>query len=324
MKLASVAVVMALLMPAGCTGKDDAAPGKPETEARGLETVTIPARKPPRIKLLDAGPAATEVMRLHPAAGQRETLEMTMGMEMKLRSGAKAMPSVALPTNRITFVVEVERVEADSIVVRHAVEAYEVEPRPGTPATLVEQVRSSVAPLEQYRAVMRMDPRGAVLGGEAEIPRDLPASVHQAMQQMSESLGQVAVPLPEEAVGPGARWRTTQDLEQGGMKLRQRGEYRLTSREGDRATLEVSLEQTLLDPEIEPPGMLGAKARVSRFTSSGQGTIELDLGHLAPTRFDMSVELSMAMDVTAMGQSQSLDMDTTISLAMRRGDSPSP
>lgn len=323
MKLRRSSLVLALwLSLAGCTGKDEGTADASGTAAAGgIERVAIPPRDPPKVEVEATGDEPRLALRIHPAAGTHETLELSVDMRMAMRSGAQDMPAVPVPTTKTRLRADIEDVSADGVMkVRHAAEAVEVIPGPDTPPAMLAAVRANVEPLARYRATMSIDGRGAVLGGEVELPRDLPPLVRQTMQQLTENLGQLSAPLPLEAVGTGARWSSAHEVSQNGMKLRQIGRYVLVSLEGQHAVIEATIEQQLLDPNVSAPGMLGATARVGEFRSSGTSTIELDLDRLTPRNVSIAMDLHMTMDMTVLGQAQHVEMDMDMDMTMRRAD----
>jgi hypothetical protein len=311
-------VLALVLLAAGCAGKDED-PAAEAAAVGGVERVAIAAREPPKVEVQAAGDEPLRSLRLHPAAGTRETLELSIGLRMAMRNGAQAMPAIPVPVTKTRLRAEIQAVDADGVMtVRHAADAVEVIPAPDTPPAVLQQVRANVEPLAGYRATMRMDGRGAVLGGEVELPRELPPMVRQTMQQMTESLGQLSAPLPAEALGPGARWSSIHEVRQNGMKLRQTGRYTLVSLEGEHATIEATIVQELLDPNVSAPGMMGVTARVGEFSSSGRSTIELELDRLMPRQVSMVMDLHMTMDMTVLGQAQHMEMDMGIEMTMVR------
>ncbi|MCA9652992.1 MAG: hypothetical protein H6712_18665 [Myxococcales bacterium] len=321
MRLRTLTLVAAMLLPLGsCTSKDSSADAEAKPEAGGVETVEIPVGEPPRIEVHDEGQEPRHPLRLRVTAGTEEDLEMSMGMRMAMDTGAQRIPPMQIPTSKTRLHAKVESVSGDTFEVRQSVSSVEVIPMDGSPPEVADKMRESLAPLTSYRALMSMSDRGTVLGGKVEIPRDLPPMVHNTMQQMTQSLGQIAVPMPEPAVGPGARWTAVNELSQNGMRLRQTSDYTLVSWEGERALISLTVRQELVDPDISVPGMLGAKARVSDFRSSGEGSVELEPGHVTPSSMHMAMELAMTMDVTVMGQSQHMDMEMGIDLTMELVD----
>lgn len=303
-----------------CTSKDDSAGAEGQAaaaeEKAGVETITIPSRAPATLDVSDAGAEPRVQLRLRPTVGATERLELAIGMRMKMENGAQGATEVPVPTTKTVMKSAIESVSAEGIEVTMSVDDVKVEAAPGTPPAVLEKVRETTEPLKQYTAKMTMSDRGHVLGGSVELPRDLPAMVHNTMRQMTESLGQIAVPLPEPALGVGAKWTATYDLEQNGMKMRQLASYTLTAYEGDLATLDVSISQELLDPEVKVPGMIGTKARVGEFSSMGRGTAVIDLGRASPHSMQMTLDMSMAMDVTVLGQNQHVAMEMGIDMQM--------
>jgi hypothetical protein len=322
MKLLRLSVILALLLPAyGCTSKaEEEAAAAAAVKAGGFETVEIAPRDPPEVAVEVTGDEPRRELRLHPSAGTREQVELSMGMRMAMRNGVQDMPAIPIPTTKTRLRAEIDEVAGGIMKVRHSVDAVEVIPAPDTPPAVLEKVRESVEPLVQYRATMRMDARGAILGGQVELPRDLPPMVHQSMHQMTQSLGQLSAPLPVEAVGPGARWSSIHELSQNGMKLRQVGRYTLISIDGEHAVIEATISQELLDPNVSAPGMMGVTARVGEFSSSGRSTIELDLDRLSPRLVSLTMDLHMTMDMTVLGQAQHVEMDMGVDMTMRRLD----
>jgi hypothetical protein len=57
-------------------------------------------------------------------------------------------------------------------------------------------------------------------------------------------------------------------------------DYELTKREGDALFIDAAVSQTLADASVAPPGPMGASAKITRFESTGNGSMQLDLGHV--------------------------------------------
>lgn len=296
-----------------CTAKEEAPPPRPIDE-----TIEIAPRGAPNTEVIEPGAEPRRVLKLHPTVGTDETFEMSVGMRMGIRQGGGQLPSVAIPTTVTRMRSKVQEVDGSVFSVAQTVESVELIPQPDTPPQVTTQMHAAIDPLVHYRATMRMDERGAVLGGTVVIPGDLPAMVKPQMQQLAQNMGQIAVPLPPDAIGVGARWTATTDLDQSGMKLRQSAEYVLRALEGEHATIDATITQTLLEPEIQVPGMFGTTAHVGDFRSSGTSKLELDLDHLAPTNVTMQMDLHMAMDMTVLGEAQHTEMDMGLELQMKR------
>lgn len=304
----------------GCGKKNEDAAEGAATAAKGVETIAIPARKAPAVKVEDAGAEPRAVLRLHPKAGGSQVLKLTMGTTMTMKKAAEESVELPVPTIAVSLESKVTEVGDAGFHVEQSVGGVIVTAAEDSPPAVVENVEKTVMPLMKYRGRIEMNDRGTVLGGEAELPRDLPANVHTMMQQMTQSLGQMSVPLPEPAVGPGAKWTTVEDIKQSGMKLRQTSRYHLLSRDGDRLMFDVQVQQELLDPNVQAPGMTESTARASEFRASGQGSSTIDLSAAAPVEMTMTMDMSMVMDLTVLGQHQKAETQMGLSVSMKQLD----
>lgn len=93
--------------------------------------------------------------------------------------------------------------------------------------------------LEGRRASLVMDARGAL--GTVSFPDEDATLVHQ--DELAQRLLGYLVPLPEAAVGPGARWTVTTSLRQGSAVVEQTARYRLISRTGQSLRLAVDVRR---------------------------------------------------------------------------------
>ena len=76
------------------------------------------------------------------------------------------------------------------------------------------------------------------------MPPGADAQTRQLMDQMKDSFSSVAAPLPEEAVGPGARWEVKMPIKSQGMTIDQTATYELVSLEGERLTTKAPSPNT--------------------------------------------------------------------------------
>jgi len=240
---------------------------------------------------------------------------MTMSMKMGPGMPAIDMPPMVTSMSGVATEVTDERIKAtmqfDSIA---------IEPKPDTPQMLVDQLKQTLDGFESFKSSVELDKRGALLGGHSDVPQGLPGPMQQTMNQMQESFGKLQVPLPEEAVGVGGKWKAVSEVEQGGMKLEQTATYEVLSREGDAVSLKVGIEQKLVSKEFEPPGMPGVKGTIDRYTGGGSGTLELKLDKLTPTKSDMTVEIDMKMTVSVMGQDQAQEIAMKMDIDLARAE----
>ncbi|MCR9165584.1 MAG: hypothetical protein ACE37F_00230 [Nannocystaceae bacterium] len=297
--------------------KDAAKDAKAKAEsgpAENTKRLDIASAEPPTITLLEAG-TDPQRLRLSPTAGAAEAMTMTMTMSMQMGPDT---PRVAMPPIVTTMRSEVDTVSEGSIRATVNFESMTVEATPSTPKALVENLEATLSGFESFESSIVLDERGALLGGTIDAPQGLPAPLQQTMNQMQESFGKLQVPLPEEPVGVGGRWKAVSNIEQGGMKIEQTATYEITAREGDAVKLKVGLTQKVVEPTFSPPGMPGVTGTIERYDGSGQGTLELQLDQLTPTRSAMTISVDMQMTVDMLGQSQTQALTMDVDVALER------
>ena len=183
---------------------------------------------------------------------------------------------------------------------------------------MVKTLKTMLDGMQSFEAHLELDRRGALLGGYVDVPQALPAPMQQMTEQLQQSFAQIQVPLPEEPVGPGAKWTAVGTVEQGGMKIEQTARYEMLEKNDAGMKLKVDIEQKLIDNDFKPPGMPGVKAKINLFQSAGSGNLELSTAYLSPTDMSTNIKLKMGMDIEAMGQKQKQDMSMDMSLQMQR------
>src|SRR5690606_18503892 len=139
---------------------------------------------------------------------------------------------------------------------------------PRAPADLVAKLKTMLGTVTNLSGASVVTPRGVVKSATFNMPPDMNPEIQQTMDSMRQQMNQLAVPFPEEAVGAGAKWTVTQQLEQQNMKLQQVATWELAARHGEVIELATTIVQTAPPQAIEAPGMPpGAKVRLERLDS---------------------------------------------------------
>ena len=109
----------------------------------------------------------------------------------------------------------------------------------------------------------------------------MPEPVAQLIGQVDAPLQHLAIPLPEEAVGAGARWEVRQAMAVAGPGMLrvvgfQRTEYEVVVIDGDTVALKYWVEQTAPRQVLDDLG-LRSKLDVRKMLSGGSGTVAVHL-----------------------------------------------
>jgi hypothetical protein len=115
--------------------------------------------------------------------------------------------------------------------------------------------------------------------------------------------------LPEEAVGPGAKWEVRQAVNAGGMATYVRTEYELLSATGTSVELAIK-QETMAPPQAVTNSMLppDAQVHVEKLSGTAAGKMTLKLDALVPSS-ELSGTTSSTMSLTMAGQSQQMGVD---------------
>ena len=176
--------------------------------------------------------------------------------------------------------------------------------------------------LERRRATLTVDDRGLL--GDVTLLAD-PGGVAdvEARDELVQRWLGLAVPLPDAAVGVGARWQVVTMLRTGGAVLTQTATYQLVKVERDRWTIAVELTrlgktQTIVAPGLPP----GTTAELIALVRKVSGTVTVSPTSPLPLTGELAAEVRSHARFTAVDtgpRDQYSEDKATITLA-----SPSP
>ncbi len=270
----------------------------------------VPANKA-TVTLLDAGEGDLQVLRWSPQVGVPVRAKMTMTMDMSLAFDGNPMPEVDLPA--YVFTVRAIAGEPDEAG-RYSVETvYESVKLEGDVDPMVRDALWRVLrPLEGTKLTFVADSRGFVTDTNAS---DLPDQILELLggatgvRRMVESLSQ---PLPEEAVGPGARWRTEQTISMPNAPvLKNSVVYELVHREGDTIEVMITGEQTGTEQKFDS-GVPGAETTLKQARGTIRGESLMRLDRLLPIRAVNTGFTSLTFEITENGRTQTMKQTVSV------------
>ena len=281
----------------------------------GGETATATQTSTSPVKLLEPGAEPRKVLRLHPKPGDKQTLAMTIKMGMETKVGEMATPAMKLPALKMTLEATVKGVaENGDITCELVMVDTGIGDEPGTTPELAEVMKSALGGLKGMSGSGTISSRGLSKGMEFKAPPSNNPQARQFMDQMKEIYTQLAVPLPEEAVGLGAKWEVKLPLKTQGMTIDQTATYEVVSLDGESLTTRSTIIQQAANQKILNPAMPTMKMDLSKMTGKGTGGRTFDLGKLLPTAGDGKThsETAMSMDMGGQKQAMSVKMDIDV------------
>ncbi len=280
-------------------------------------TATSPVT-PPTVELLDPGTGPKQELRFRPTANAKQTLTMTLNMDVVNSMAGQPAPTFKIPASVMTMDVLVTQVDANGDI--HSEFSYtdaDVGTDPSVPPELIDAMRSAIKQLVGLKGSFVTDNRGQVKSGRFALPEGSDPITKQLLEQMSNSLEQFSAPVPAEAIGKGAKWRVSSSLNVGGINLSQSAIYELVDLQNNVATLNVSMEQQAKSQTLTLPGLpTGATFTLKSLTSQGQGQMTMPLNAAGPIRSNMSMRSKSEMNIKEPSSGQEMPVETNISMQM--------
>ncbi len=284
--------------PADKPAAADAGPTGPSMRSVPPSPTVFPPEPPPemprelRFQLLEPGKGKRVLLRYRGGGTARELAARAVVTTHAYADGTWSDEMTLAPV-REGFGVTVDPGAGGAFLVHLRPLAATVEGNGATPAALaaaegfVTRWRSL---LEKRRADVTIDARGRLTA--AVFLDDPAAGQSDARDELVQRWLGLAVPLPEEPVAPGARWRVVTLLRTGGAVIRQNALYTLVSAGDAGWTVEVSAERIGQPQDISIPGVAGSPGELVALRRMVTGTVTLAPSDPLPLRGTLTAEVS--------------------------------
>lgn len=275
--------------------------------AAGPDANAKPGPNAPSIKVLSTGKGKKQKLRYQLKKGIKQTLVTDMTMDMKMQT--PQMPiDMKMPTMRMVMSLAVtDKVGGDEARYTFALTDVDALARAGVESFMVEAMKTEMAKAKGMTGTAIVDSRGFNRDAKVDFPEGVDASTKQIMESSMQGVEQMSTPLPDQAVGVGARWEVRQKVDQNGMTIDQVSVFELTKIKGNKGTMKVTVKQSA--PRQKVSGGMGGE--LLKLESNGTGTIEFDLAQLVP-RSKMTLKSEYQMDVAGQRVDAKMDMAVDI------------
>ena len=272
------------------------------------ESAPAPAPAPSAdgIELISAGSGPQRVLRYKLVKGTRAKLHLSI--DNALAAGGRDMIS---PTLVIDLELAIEDVLPDgSARVRTTIAGATPREKPGAtvPVGVLAQMTSSL-PGTVFTA--RLSPSGRVSESKVEVTKDLPPQIRAQVDKLNEHVAQVAMPLPQQPVGTGAKWSVKSALDLDGMKLATVTTTELVKLEGDAVTFTSATTITAPNQKVTE-GSITAELTDIGGGGTGKGVVDL-----ARMTMDGQMSLEFRGTMSAQGVTAPLKMTMAMTTSSR-------
>jgi len=266
-----------------------------EEKARPAAGVTL--------TLLDSGREPRQALRYPAAPTPAQKISLSLRLAMKMEVPGSPVPPVTVPGLRLLVDIESARAGAH-LRYQFTVADADLTSTDNAHPSLLAEMRKGVNQMVGASGQLVVDPRGFRSDLSLPPPSAIGQELTQFMQSARLAIGQMVVPLPEEPVGPGAKWEAVETIVQDGISVREKTYFELIALDGPRALVRTQTVQSADKQRAPLPGLPdGVSAEVVSLRGSGAGEIELDLRRLAPGNAREDVETDVSF-VVRQGQTE--------------------
>jgi hypothetical protein len=275
-------------------------------------------RNDPSLELLDPGAEPRAKLRYTFQEDQSDELQLKQKMTMSMRLGNDVMPKTPAPETTIAMKLDVIRLDNDVATTRFSVTDATMSLDPAAPPGSEAGVDRLLKDLRSYHGTQQVNRRGVLLSFDQDTTGITNPQISQMMNSMEQSMNQMVAPLPKQAIGRGAKWRTVTHADQFGLNLQQTALFEVRKIDDLGIDLDVVLAQTAPPGRISAPGLPpGVTVNLLSMDSAGKAKMRIDLDRLVPTtEMDMTVKMKMKVPQAAGSGTDDQIMDMTMDMVM--------
>lgn len=264
--------------------------------------------------LLDAGREPRRVARYVLSKQVVVPLELAMDVDLKLGDRGGALPTLVMNLD-----VGTEDVQPDGNArTRTTIKAATARDRAQT-SVPTEQLARQAATLPGLAVVATVSPAGQIVDARTEMDgKAVPLALQAQISSLQQNLEQLAMPLPTQMIGPGAKWRYRKTIDVNGAQLVTVTTIDVLAFVDRSLEIALATEISGADQQATRDGLTVDIKRI-RGSGSGKGTIDL-------SRMTMTGERTMKVqfDMIAEGRTAPLDMTVAMRVAPPQGAQSAP
>lgn len=268
--------------------------------------------KPDGVTVVSPGNEPRGPLRIAPAVGAEQRVELRMKMELGIVVGTQNVPPTAMPE---VTVVMTNAVKSTGDTIRYDFSVEQARRAEGEfSERVVRAIDEAVQAMQRTKGTFTIDARGTVREANIDGPA-LPEGLRPSFTGFQQSFGQLYPLLPEEPVGQGAQWKAISHFDLGGVPIEQEATYALVRREGDKIELTVSFTQAATTATAAADA---SRTHNASLGGGGTGTVTLDLRNVAPLK-GSAHSRNVTVSTLEVAKGQSVTMDMTLDLQIDGG-----
>ncbi len=278
--------------------------------------VTPPPAPKSVIKIESNGKEPRRALRYAWKSAKESDAQLDLKMKMSLNIAGRSLATPELPTMRSVFHMSPQKVD-DRGSMTYAFEVRSFDLLKDAPASpLVASMKGELGKLVGLKGTSTVSERGVPESVELEVPANMTPQVQQLIESVRQQMSEIAVELPEEPIGKGAKWVKTAHLTLGGISMDQISTFTLTDLTGDRLQLDSAVVQIAPPQEVKQPGLPeGAKVSLQSLDTKGSNRGQYELSALVGKASGKATS-KILMNIEAKGQKQPMETKTELTTSI--------
>jgi len=280
-----------------------------------------PAKGQPAIvRLTSAGTAPRSVLRYAVAANYKTHMDMSIAMGLSVSGPGSPAHQIQMPAMTIGAELSVTNVTpAGDVSYEFAYTSVRLDGSGAVDPEIAPLFQNLDGDVKTVRGAATMTSWGVTRDARIDTSKMTNPLMSETLDSLSNSLAGLTVPLPQEAVGAGARWESRQTIQTRGLAVFQRTLWELIALDGKTMKLKTAIEQTAPPQSLSNERMpAGSERMLQKFTGRGSGTVTIALDALVPTS-EVNSQTDMTMTTRTGGQTHQLSLSDTMKLTIAPG-----
>ena len=242
--------------------------------ACGNQPAEPPPAKPGQFELVTAGAAPLRQLRYRPIKGATSRFEMSMNFDLESGGAVHTMPTLTLDLELAVVDVASDGSAKLRTTIKHASATDRVANAPVSAAQMNEGLRK----FDNVVITSTLSPQGRQRDSKVAAGQDLSPVLMQQITTMTQGLEQLAMPMPDQPVGIGAKWRSIKKLAQNGIDMTSTTTIDITAIEGDQVSFASTTQLAGPDQTLKQDNR---SVMIAKVGGTGGGTGTIDLARLA-------------------------------------------
>jgi hypothetical protein len=312
-------MIAALMMiPMAISGSHVVADERDEADAKVQDNAAAPT-----LTLIEKGAEPRRALRMTAKPGDTQRIILSQRMHMEQMMNGMRMPSMPMPVTEFQLAIEVERVDDDGTI--HYTGTYgkvEVKDEPGVDPNMRRMMEQSMQAIAGVTVAGAVTERGFIHSFELDADHVRDPMMRQILQGLRSAFEQSSLPLPEEPVGVGAKWKTESTITAQGMTMDMVSNITLEELAESGFDLGVELtmsaEEQPLEHQNAPAGM---KMTLKSMDGKAEGRLAYQDGRLMPlSTTNTSTETDIEVEMTFNNQRQRMTQKMQIEQQIREAE----